>query len=313
MEYRTLGRTGFRVSALGLGGGGGSRLGQRKGCDANHSIRLVQQALDDGINFIDTAEEYGTEQIIGEALRPRQRDAVIVSTKKKLSSNGAFITPDELVAGLEQCLQRLGTDYVDIYHLHALSARRYEQARDRLVPTMQRMQRDGKIRAIGVTERFEADPAHDMLQQAVEDDCWDVMMVGFNILNQSPRHRVIEPARQNDVGILDMFAVRNDLRQPEKLRKTVDSLVERGDISPEALDRGDPLGFLTRPGVTDSLTDAAYRFCRDEPGVHVVLCGTGDPRHLRQNVAAIEGPPLPDPVRSQLMTLFAGVDTVSGQ
>ena len=65
--------------------------------------------------------------------------------------------------------------------------------------------------------------------------------------------------------------------------------------------------------VAESLPDAAYRFCRAEPGIHVVLSGTGKIAHLEQNVASILRPPLPDSIRTRLIDLFAGVDTVSGQ
>ena len=324
MEYRTLGRTGFRVSVLGLGGGGGSRLGQSAKRPAEHSVKLVQQAIDAGINFIDTAESYGTEPFVGEALRGRRRDDVVLSTKKSIThgKEETLIAAEELVAGLERSLERLKTDRVEVYHLHGVAPRFYREARERLVPAMLRLKEQGKIRALGITERFEADRGHAMLMEAVEDDCWDVIMVGFNILNQSARERVIAPATRKGVGILDMFAVRNDLRQPDRLRQTVAKLIELGQVDGDAIDRDEPLGFLLRSvdaeqvpgaGAATSLTDAAYRFCRDEPGVHVVLFGTGSAEHLRANVADIERPPLPEADRARLRSLFAKVDAVSGQ
>ncbi|MEX0886317.1 MAG: aldo/keto reductase [Phycisphaeraceae bacterium] len=313
MQERTLGRTGLRVSVLGLGAGGGSRLGQSTGHDVDHSVDIVLQAIDLGVNFIDTAEGYLTEPIVGRAIAQRDRSRLVISTKKTPARDGELITADQLAAGLERSLRHLGTDCIDIYHLHGLPTQLYEQARDELVPAMQRLRDQGKIRHIGVTEPFHSDPGHAMLAQAVDDDCWDVMMVGFNILNQSARERVLEAARRRDVGILDMFAVRNDLRQPEKLRQTVAQLIERGQIDAEAVDAARPLDWLLHDAGAVSLTDAAYRFCRDEPGVHVVLCGTGNPAHLRENVASIERGPLPSADRERAMQMFAAVDTVSGQ
>ena len=313
MEYRSLGQTGLHVSVLGLGGGGGSRLGQSAGLDREHSVRLVREAIDQGVNFIDTAEGYRTEPIIAEAIAGYDRDTLVLSTKKTPTHDGRLISGEELIAGLERSLRSLGTDYVDVYHLHGVPSDLYAQARENLVPTMQRLREQGKIRALGITEAFHSDRGHAMLQQAVADDCWEVIMVGFNMLNQSARQRVIGPARERGTGILDMFAVRNDLRQPEKLRATVKHLIEIGQLDGATVDRDDPLGFLINRGPAVNLTDAAYRFCRDEPGVDVVLCGTGNPDHLRENVAAMRRPPLPEEARQRLMRMFAHVDAVSGQ
>src|SRR5215216_251778 len=124
MQYTTLGRTGLTVSVMGLGGGGHSRLGQRAGAPVASSVEIVRRAVELGVNFVDTAESYGTEPIVGEALRSIGRANVVLSTKKSLSRGGTLITGAELERGLDDSLARLQTDYVDIYHLHAVEAGR---------------------------------------------------------------------------------------------------------------------------------------------------------------------------------------------
>ncbi len=84
MKYTILGRTGLKVSVAGLGSGGHSRLGRATGRSEKESIALVRQALDLGINLIDTSEAYGTESIVGKAMVGFPRDRVIISTKKLL-------------------------------------------------------------------------------------------------------------------------------------------------------------------------------------------------------------------------------------
>ena len=74
MQYTTLGRTGLKVTVAGLGCGGNSRIGQGAGLSTAQSVALVREALDLGVNFIDTAEAYGTEEIVGEAIKGRPRD-----------------------------------------------------------------------------------------------------------------------------------------------------------------------------------------------------------------------------------------------
>ena len=313
MDYTTLGRTGLRVSVLGLGGGGHSRLGQATGNTEEESIALVQHALELGINFIDTAESYGTEAIIGQALRGRPREEVVLSTKKTIRRDSGLVTPDDVRRGLEESLKRLGVEYVDIYHLHAVRSEDYEYAREQLVPALEKLQAEGKMRFLGITEMFAADTSHQTLQRAVQGDKFDVVMVGFNILNQSARERVFAHTRRQNVGVLDMFAVRQAFSQVTKLKEIIDGLVQRGEVERDAIHEESPLGFLVREGGAQSLVDAAYRFCRQEPGVHVVLSGTGNASHLEQNVASILRPPLPDQDRQRLMEIFACVDSVSGQ
>src|SRR5262245_44802435 len=81
MEYVTLGRTGLRVSVAGLGCGGFSRLGLGTGKSQDDAVRIVRQAMDLGVNLLDTAAAYGTEAIVGEAVGSVPRDSVVIATK----------------------------------------------------------------------------------------------------------------------------------------------------------------------------------------------------------------------------------------
>jgi aryl-alcohol dehydrogenase-like predicted oxidoreductase len=110
-----------------------------------------------------------------------------------------------------------------------------------------------------------------------------------------------------------MFAVRRALSQPERLAQVLDELVARGQLDPADLEMGGPLDFLVREGHATSLPDAAYRFCRDEPGTHVILSGTGSLDHLKANIASFDRPPLSQDVRDHLATIFRHVDSVTGQ
>lgn len=309
MDRVVLGRTGLSASVMGLGGGGDSRLGQASNDEAA-SIRLVRSALDRGVNFIDTAEAYGTEELVGKALRGVPRPQVILSTKKSTTAGARPIEPRDVTLGLEASLKRLGTDYVDIYHLHGVAPDEYPALRDRVVPELTRLREQGKLRFIGITEKFLADPAHRMLTQALEDDVWDVVMVGFNLLNQSARERVFARTRACNVGTLVMFAVRRALSRPERLAELLNDLHRRGRISAEAAASG--LDFLVRADAAASIPDAAYRYCRYEPGAHVVLSGTKNPSHLLENLASLSRPDLPAADRARLDELFRGIDDVSG-
>ncbi len=311
MDYTTLDRTGIRVSAMGLGCGGHSRLGQSYGNTEEQSVEVVRRALDLGVNFFDTAEAYGTEEILGKGLKGAQRDQLVISTKRSMWGDDG-LQADSIAPALEGSLRRLGTDYVDVYHLHGLSAQHYDRAVEQLVPELIRLRDEGKLRSIGVTEGFGSDPGHEMLSRAVQDECWDVIMVGFNILNQSARERVLAASINNDIGVLIMFAVRRALSDRKALGEAVADLLERGCVDPELVGDETALDFLVREGGATSLQDAAYRFARYEPGVHVVLSGTGKVKHLEANAQSLNRPPLAAEDVARLRRMFAGVDDVSG-
>jgi aryl-alcohol dehydrogenase-like predicted oxidoreductase len=278
------------------------------------SIAVVRQALDAGINFIDTAEAYGTEPIVGKALAGVPREEYILSTKKNVSRNNVRTSGQDIVDGVEAALGRLGVDYLDIFHLHGVKIEDYEYAVTEIVPQLQRLREAGKIRWLGITENFGSDTRHHMLARALEDDFFDVMMVGFNMLNQSARTSVFPQTIAKNVGVLIMFAVRRTLSDPDNLRQTMQQLVADGLVDAEAFDADEPLGFLvdsTDQGAS-SLTEAAYRYCRYEPGAHVVLSGTGNVHHLAQNTQSLLQPPLPAEHVARINELFARVDTVSG-
>lgn len=164
-----LGRTNLEVSVVGLGCGGHSRLGMATGHDEAHAIRIVRRAMDHGINFIDTAHSYGTERAVGEAISGK-RDQAVISTKSSTTRGEQLLSPSELTENLELSLERLGTDHVDLYHIHGLRASQYQYCIDVLLPELRRQQQAGKIRYLGVTEVFHHDPTHDMLRQALADD-----------------------------------------------------------------------------------------------------------------------------------------------
>lgn len=313
MEYTTLGKTGLKVSVVGLGCGGPSRLGLRDNANSRErAIGMVRQAMDLGINFIDTAQSYETEGIVGKAIAGIPRDRVVISTKKTLPDANQKNPENEIKKGLEQSLKQLGTDRVDVYHLHGVEPKDYDFARDRLMPVMRRLREQGKIRFIGVTEGFVQDPSHQMLQQSLKEDLWDVVMVGFNLLNPSARRAVFPTTREKGVGVLNMFAVRRALSQPERLKTIVADLIRRGAVSPSAMNAKDPVDFMLRESSARTLPEVAYRFCRHEPGVDVVLTGTGNPEHLKANVQSILKPALPERVLQKLEAIFGSLDTLTG-
>jgi aryl-alcohol dehydrogenase-like predicted oxidoreductase len=228
------------------------------------------------------------------------------------SFDGEPASGRDMRASVEASLSRLGTDYIDIYMLHGVDKESYIHAREELLPALHRLRDQGKLRFVGLSERFLIDSRHAMLDMACADDCWDVVMLGFNMINQSAARKILPALAAKGVGTLCMYAVRHALSTDENARNLVERLIELGEVDGALLDRADPFGFVVRSGHARSLADAAYRFCRHQPGIDVVLTGTGDVGHLRDNVRSINGPALPEDILRRLGGLFSRVESLSG-
>lgn len=304
MEYTTLGRTGLRVSVAGLGCGGFSRLGLGTGKSEADAIGIIRAALDLGVNLFDTAASYGTEPVLGKALRGTPRERVVICTKAPFGISNPDATPEKAVASLDRSLRELGTDYIDVYQLHGVAPRAYPHALEVIAPALLREKEKGKFRHLGITETAPGDPAHEMIRRACRDGVWEVVMVAFHMMHQNARDAVFPLTSEHRVGTLLMFAVRNIFSRPERLALTLRELAEAGELPRAIADDPDPLGFLVHEGGAASVVDAAYRFVRHEPGVDVVLFGTGDVGHLRTNIDSLLKPPLPDSDRDKLAKLF---------
>lgn len=293
MQYTTLGRTGLKVSVAGLGCGGFSRLGQGHGRSVAQSVDVVRAALDAGVNFLDTAENYGTEAIVGQAIKPSERDRLVISTKTMIVEAGQRRTPAQVVASLHGSLKRLRMERVDVFHLHAVSPQHVDHAIEVIAPALRKEQEAGRIGHLGITETAPNDHSHAALPKAIDSGLFDVVMVAFHLLHQNARERVFPLTRASGVATLLMFAVRRIFSEPGRLQATLEALVQRGELPAALLEDPSPLGFLTlQPGPL-GIIDAAYRYARHEPGVDVVLFGTGNIGHLHTNIQSILADPLP--------------------
>ncbi len=305
MQYTTLGRTGLKVSVAGLGCGGFSRLGLTAGLGDDHAIGIIRQALDLGVNIVDTASIYGTEEVVGKALRGVARDSVVICTKTSKPAADATFTLPKILESLDGSLKRLGVDHVDVFQLHAVPPSAYGFVRDEIAPALLREKEKGKFRFLGITETAPNDHEQQMLNRATQDGLWDTAMLAFNLMGQVARHQVFPHTLKYGIGTLMMFAVRSIFARPDQLLSTVKDLAAAGLVPAALAERENPLDFLVYEGGASSVTDAAYRYVRHEPGVDVVLFGTSNPDHLRTNVESILKPPLPDADRARLATLFS--------
>src|SRR5260221_14587413 len=189
MEMRVFGRTGMRVSVLGFGCGAVGGLMVRG--DAGEQERAVARALEAGVNYFDTAVQYGdgeSEKNLGRVLGKLKPANAAVGTKVRLPPANFGRIADTITASLEGSLARLGLERVDIFHLHnpvtvqgggtSLSVR---QVLDEVVPAFERLRQHGKIRFLGLTGVGDTEA----LLQVIDAGVFDSAQVVYNMLNPS--------------------------------------------------------------------------------------------------------------------------------
>ena len=278
-EYRRLGRTGFKVSDISVGGGPLS------------NDNVLRAALEAGINYIDTAEHYergGSERTIGQVLKVHDRDSVFITTKLNISFNKR-ITKADLRDRFMKCLERMGTDRADclMIHMCTLDQVKYEPYHE----LIGELKTEGKVRFSGLSNHGAdlslfgplKDPMDQVVMAAVEDGRFDIMLFVYNFLQRESGERIIKACAAKDVGVTLMKTdpgltisserevltsmedrTKKDGREiPESLLKSKQKAAERAALL-EA--------FLKKHGLegTEKARDAAIKFCLGNPGVHTV-------------------------------------------
>ena len=287
MRYRTLGRTGLRVSNLGLGT---VELGLDYGIvapeesgrpDEQAAIRLVHAALDAGVNFIDTARAYGeSERLLGQALAGR-RDQVVLATKvdprrpdRSLWESAAAMKAF-MLASLETSLKLLRTDHVDIWMIHSIDEAVLSQW-EIMAEVFVKARRRGLIGWTGASFY-----GVDLPEKALSYDLFDVIQIAYSVLDQRVDQRVLPLAAKKEVGVVARSI----------LLKGV--LTERADYLPPRLDslrtRSRQFRALLA-GMNGGMTPAqgAIAFGLANPRIHTVLVGVRSESELNEDVAAIE-------------------------
>ena len=311
MQFRTLGKTGLNVSILSLGTGGARQLGQSQGMSQPQQTTLVRSALDLGVNLIDTSTEYGeSETILGHALKEVPREDYNICTKWPPWVDGELAEDSTLlVNSLELSLKRLQTDHVEILLLHGPRAGEYHNLVDRFYPTMDKLRNQGKIGFIGLSTQYAGEPTQTVANMALKEnpDIWDTIMLKYGILNQAAAQETLPLAIQNNVGIMNMAAVRVKLPDPDLLQELMREWAKQGHIKHDSVPDENPLNWLVHDDVI-SVVGAGYKFAADHPAVATVITGTSNISHLRENAVALEKPYLSPEDTKLVKKLFGKIN-----
>jgi aryl-alcohol dehydrogenase-like predicted oxidoreductase len=326
MQFRGFGRTGMQLSVLGFGCGAVGGIMVRGG-HADQE-RTVARAIAAGINYFDTAVQYGdgeSERNLGRVLQNLKPANVFVGTKVRLPQSDVGRIDEAIITSLEGSLARLRLERVDILHLHnaitpdgggpALSVR---QVLDEVVPTFERLRQQGKIRFLGLTAV--GDTA--ALNQVIDAGAFDSAQVVYNMLNPSaaealPKNypaqdyaRLFDHTKAAGVGVVGIRVLAGGALSGSAERHPIASPAPEpigsamsydGDI-----DRARRLLPLVVEGFADSLTEAATRFAISHPAMGTILVGMATPQEFEDALAAVEKGPLPQAALDRLAELREG-------
>lgn len=296
---------------MGMGTGGHDPLGQRSGRPINEMKKLLRRARELGVNYFDTSPGYlESEKILGEVLKEYPRDEIVVSTKIPLagghSEEVTVMTPQQVRSAVDSSLRRLQMDHIDVMLMAVAGPEFYDPVFNDLLPVLEQCRKDGKIRFIGSSEQTRSDGAHEWLEKVLPSGSVDVAMVGHNMINQSAERFVLPYCRENDIGVLNIFTVRNLFWNVPRLKEVITDLKARRKVPAEPLPEDAPLDWVLN-GNVESLVEAAYRYALHTDGVTAVMCGTIEQAELEENVKIFEKGPLPSDVIGKLHQIFGGI------
>ena len=325
MEMRNFGRTGLQVSVFGFGCGAVGGLMVR-GAPADQE-RAVARALDAGINYFDTAVQYGdgtSETNLGRVWA-KLKPAAYVGTKIRFSQAERGSIAAAAAASLDGSLRRLGMDHVDIFHLHnaitedgAGESFSVKMVLEEVVPAFEALRRQGKTRFLGITAVGDTAALH----QVIDSGAFHSAQVSYNMLNPSAGtalpagypaqdyERLLDHTTAAGVGTIGIRALAGGALSGAAERHPIASAAPEPIGSATRYDddlaRARRLAPLVAEGYAASLAEAATRFVISNPAISTVLVGMATQAEFEAALAAVEKGPLPAPALARLAGLQQG-------
>lgn len=282
MEYRTLGKTGLKVSRLAFGG---SSLGSVfRSVAESDGIRTVHAALDHGINLIDTAPFYGltkAETLLGKALKGVARDRYLLATKVcrfGYKQENFDFSAARVASSIDESLERLGIDHIDFIQVHDMEFGDLIQIIGETLPALRDAQRQGKVRHVGITclpirlfkevmDRFDVDQIQSYCHYAINDTA---------LADALPY------LREKNVGIFNSA--------PLSMRLLTQEGPPEWHPAPALVREkcAEAAAYCAAQG--SDLAKLALQFSVSHPDIHTTIVGTANPDRILENIRQIEEP-----------------------
>jgi aryl-alcohol dehydrogenase-like predicted oxidoreductase len=294
VEYRNLGNSGLKVSAVGLGC---NNFGIRN--DAEQTRAIVHRALDEGITLFDTADIYGnrggSEELLGKALQERRREVIVATKFGMAMGDGPYLRGGSrryIAAAADASLKRLGTDYIDLYQIHQPDS---ETPQQETLEALNDLVRSGKVRYIGCSN-FAAWQTVDALWISRTNNLAAYVSAQnqYNLLDRRIERELVPACRQFGVGILPYFPLASGFltgkykRGAESPKGARLSLVKRladQTLTDENFATLERLEKFAR-NRERTLLELAVGWLASQPQVSSVISGATSPEQVVENVKA---------------------------
>jgi L-galactose dehydrogenase len=278
MEYRRLGQTDLRISLLGFGS---SPLGGAFGSiDPAEGARAVHLAVDRGINFFDSSPYYGqtlAETRLGEALKGRRQKIVLATKCGRYGMDDFDFSTKRVLTSIDESLQRLQTDYVDLFQVHDVEFGDAQQIIGETLPALRLVQQQGKARYVGITG-YPLKVLRRIAEAAAVDSI--LSYCHYNLMNTRMDDVLTTFAREHGIGLINAAVLHMGI------------LTEPGPpawhlASPEVKEAGRKTAqFCSSHGV--DIADVAMRFSLDHPYVSSTLVGFGTTQQVEASLRVLE-------------------------
>lgn len=280
MDYRLLGKTGLKVSALSLGAS--SLGGVFRDVDEAEAIRTVHIALDLGINFIDVSPFYGltkAETVLGQALKSVPRDRYYLATKVGRYGDAEFdFSAKRVIASVDESLTRLGLDYVDIIQCHDIEYGSLDQVVGETLPALRQVQAQGKARFVGITGL----PLK-IFRYVMERAEIDTVLTYCHYTLQDTSLAELIPALQaKQIGIINASPLASGLLTNRGAPVWHSATADIKEVCVQAA------AYCRSKGA--DISKLAVQFTLANPDIPTTLVSTANPDNIRRNVAWLEEP-----------------------
>jgi aryl-alcohol dehydrogenase-like predicted oxidoreductase len=286
MKKRKLGSSNILVSELGLGC-------MSIGTDEKAARQIINAALEEGINYFDTADLYDhglNEKIVGEALK-EVRDKVIIATKvgNRWSQEGAgwFWDPSKsyIKEAVKNSLKRLGTDYIDLYQLHGGTL---DDPIAETIEAFEELKSEGFIRCYGISSI-----RPNVIREYISESSIDSVMLQYSILDRRPEEEALPLLHQHRISVLTRGPLAKGLLSNRMFEKASSSIKKNGYLDYSWNELTEILSMLKEKiSLARSLTEAALQFNLANPAVTAVITGASSAEQLRENATAVRSQPL---------------------
>ena len=293
MEYRTLGKTGLRVSAvsLGLWAVGGDAWGP---VNDRESLTAIQRAWERGVTFFDTADVYGrghSEALLARFLAAVPRDKVVVATKVGLwrgRQPNPYTDPQLIIEDCEASLRRLSVDYIDVYQNHVW----WDENAEVFAEALTRLKQQGKVRFVGLSaDDFAYIRRFDQLIGGM-----DTLQIDYSLLKRQPEQEALAYCQQQNIGVI----VRGPLAMGKLTGKfSPETTFPEGDIRRGWLEGEQRAGFLHDLALVERLrfladgrtmAQAALAYVLAHPAVSTSIPGAKNAQQVEDNLLAGDRP-----------------------